>query len=208
VNYFRDALSPTRARGLTALATLGAGLLIAGCGGSSGGSSTLTIGNENTADNALIKAGATGTSTTPGGTSSTSTTSGSGGGTPKTGPLSKEPNGIPTGVGSPPTHLVKQDVILGKGAEAKTGATVEVNYVGAFWKTGKVFDASWKRKEPFTFTIGAGQVIKGWDEGVVGMKVGGRRLLVIPPELGYGAKGSGTIPANSTLEFVVDLLKA
>lgn len=198
MNYFRDALSPIRARALTALATLGAGLLIAGCGGSSGGSSTLTIGNENTADNALIKGAAASTST-----GSASTT----GGTPTSGPLSQEPK-MPTGVGSPPTHLVKQDVIIGKGAEAKAGETVEVNYVGGIWKTGKVFDASWKRKEPFTFALGAGQVIKGWDEGVVGMKVGGRRLLVIPPELAYGSKGSGTIPPNSELTFVIDLLKA
>ena len=204
MNYFRDAISPTRARALTALATLGAGFLIAGCGGSSGGSSTLTIGNENTADNALITSGtaAAGTSTTGAGAT------GGGGGTPKSGPLSEEPKKMPVGFGAPPTSLVKQDVIIGKGAEAKTGSAVEVNYVGALWKTGKVFDASWTRKEPFTFTIGAGQVIKGWDQGVLGMKVGGRRLLVIPSALGYGAKGSGSIPPNSTLEFVVDLLKA
>jgi peptidylprolyl isomerase len=197
VNYFRDAISPTRARAFTALATLSAGLLIAGCGGSSGGSSTLTIGNENSANNALVKGGAPTTGGSP-----------TSGGTPTSGPLSEEPKGLPVGYGAPPTHLLNQNVIIGKGAEAKTGATVEVNYVGALWRTGKVFDASWKRKEPFTFTIGAGQVIKGWDQGVVGMKVGGRRLLVIPSPLGYGAKGSGAIPPNATLEFVIDLLKA
>ncbi len=190
MNYFRDAILPTRARALTALATLGAGLLIAGCGGSSGGSSTLTIGNENTADNSLATAGATTAATTP-----------------ASGPLSIEPK-ISPGVGTAPTTLVKKDLIVGTGAEAKDGATVEVNYVGAIWKTAAVFDASWKRKEPFSFTLGAGQVIKGWDEGVVGMKVGGRRELVIPPELAYGAKGSGTIPPNSTLTFIIDLLKA
>ena len=206
MNYFRETISPTRARALSALATIGVGLLIAGCGGSSGGSSTLTIGNENTADNALIKSGAS-TSTTSTGESTSTTSTGAPASTPKSGPLSEEPK-IPHGYGSPPTHLVKQDVIIGKGAEAKAGSTVEVNYVGGLWKTGKVFDASWTRKEPFSFTLGSGQVIKGWDEGVVGMKVGGRRLLVIPPELAYGAKGSGSIPPNSTLTFIVDLLKA
>lgn len=191
MNYFRDAIPPTRTRALTAIATVGAGFLIAGCGGSSGGSSTLTIGNESKADNSLITAGQAAPANTP-----------------TTGPLSEEPK-IPHGVGSsPPTHLVTQDVIKGTGAEAKTGSKVEVNYVGGLWKTGKVFDASWKRKEPFTFTIGGGQVIKGWDQGVSGMKVGGRRLLVIPPELGYGKTGSSSIPPNSTLTFIIDLLKA
>src|SRR5487761_2601623 len=116
VNYIRDAISPTRARAMTALATLGAGILIAGCGGSSGGSSTLTIGNENKADNALITAGSTATTST----TSTTGTASTGGGTPKSGPLSEEPKKMPVGSGAPPTHLVKQDVIIGKGAEAKT----------------------------------------------------------------------------------------
>ena len=84
-----------------------------------------------------------------------------------------------------------------------------VNYVGALYSNGKVFDASWKRKEPFTFTLGKGQVIPGWDQGVAGMKVGGRRELIIPAELAYGKEGRPpTIPPNSPLIFIVDLLGA
>jgi FKBP-type peptidyl-prolyl cis-trans isomerase len=206
VNYFRDTISPTRARALGALATLGALVLLTGCGGSSGGSSTLTIGNESKTDNSLITG--TGTTSSTSSTSSTPTTASSGAATtPTSGPLSKEPK-IPPGVGNtPPPNLVKVEVIKGSGAEAKQGSTVEVNYVGGLWKTGKEFDASWRRKEPFKFTIGGGEVIKGWEEAIVGMKVGGRRLIVVPPALGYGAKASGSIPANSTLTFVIDLLK-
>jgi FKBP-type peptidyl-prolyl cis-trans isomerase len=107
---------------------------------------------------------------------------------------------------TPPTTLVKKDIVVGDGAEAKQGDTVKVQYVGALYNNGKEFDASWDRNQPFEFPLGGGQVIKGWDEGVEGMKVGGRRVLVIPPDLGYGAQGSPpTIPANSTLVFVVDL---
>ncbi len=111
--------------------------------------------------------------------------------------------------GPPPTKLVTKEIIAGTGAEAKSGSAVAVNYVGALYKTGKVFDASWKRNEPFPFTLGKGQVIPGWEQGVVGMKVGGRRELIIPPALGYGAKGSPpSIPPNETLIFIVDLLSA
>ncbi len=107
---------------------------------------------------------------------------------------------------TPPTTLVKKDIVVGDGAEAKQGDTVKVQYVGALYDNGTEFDASWDRNEPFEFALGGGQVIKGWDEGVEGMKVGGRRVLVIPPDLGYGAQGSPpTIPANATLVFVVDL---
>lgn len=108
---------------------------------------------------------------------------------------------------TPPTVLVKKDIVVGDGAEAEEGDTVKVQYVGALFSNGNEFDASWDRgKQPFTFTLGGGQVIKGWDEGVAGMKVGGRRVLVIPPDLGYGAQGSPpSIPANATLVFVVDL---
>ena len=107
--------------------------------------------------------------------------------------------------GTPPDELVQKDIIVGKGAAAKNGDTVSVQYLGKNWSDGKQFDASWGRGEPFEFTLGEGGVIKGWDQGVVGMKKGGRRLLVIPPDLGYGAQGSGDIPANETLVFVVDL---
>ncbi len=206
MNNFRAITSPTRARALTALATLGAGLLIAGCGGSSGGSSTLTIGNENTADNALIKSSASSSSTTS--TTSTSASESTASvKTPTTGPLSKKPT-APVGHGSPPTKLITTDVIKGTGAEAKSGSSVVVNYVGVIWKTGKEFDSSWKRSETFPFTLGSGGVIKGWEEGVVGMKVGGRRILEIPAALAYGSKGTSGIPPNTPLTFVIDLLKA
>jgi peptidylprolyl isomerase len=110
--------------------------------------------------------------------------------------------------GKPPTKLTVVDVVPGKGAGAQDGDTLTVDYVGASWSTGKEFDASWKRGQPFPLTLGQGQVIKGWDQGLVGMKPGGRRLLVIPPDLGYGASGSGAaIKPNETLVFVVDLRK-
>lgn len=97
------------------------------------------------------------------------------------------------------------DTVVGTGAEASAGDTVTVNYVGIL-HDGTVFDASQNRGEPFSFTLGAGQVIKGWDLGVAGMKVGGTRLLAIPAELGYGERAIGKIPANSTLIFQVELL--
>ena len=98
-----------------------------------------------------------------------------------------------------------QDITIGNGGEALPGTTITVNYVGKF-TNGQVFDSSISRGTPFTFTLGAGQVIVGWDKGVVGMKVGGKRILVVPPELGYGPNDYGPIPANSTLIFEVDLL--
>jgi peptidylprolyl isomerase len=109
--------------------------------------------------------------------------------------------------GAPPEELVSEDIIEGDGAEAKEGDTVSVQYVGKNWSNSEEFDTSWTRGEPFEFTLGEGGVIAGWDQGVVGMKEGGRRLLVIPPDLGYGAQGQGSIPANETLVFVVDLEK-
>ncbi|MGH2913244.1 MAG: FKBP-type peptidyl-prolyl cis-trans isomerase [Solirubrobacteraceae bacterium] len=112
---------------------------------------------------------------------------------------------MPTG--PPPTKLETKEIIKGTGPEAKAGQSVTVNYVGVLYKGGKEFDASWKRSEPFAFTLGKGQVIKGWDQGVAGMKVGGRRELIIPAELAYGKTGSPpTIPPNAPLVFVVDLL--
>jgi peptidylprolyl isomerase len=108
--------------------------------------------------------------------------------------------------GAPPKKLETKDLEEGSGAAAKAGDAVTVNYVGVNYKTGKEFDASWDRGEPFTFTLGAGEVIPGWDQGVAGMKVGGRRELIIPPSLGYGAAGAPpAIPPNETLVFVVDL---
>jgi peptidylprolyl isomerase len=200
VTYFKRIIPRSLLRPGIAFATLGAALLIAGCGSSSS-SSTIGVGDENSANNTL----ATSTSTTP--TTSTSATTASVK-TPATGPLSKEPTVTPPS-GPAPTKLVTKDLIVGTGPEAKAGDSVTVNYVGVLYKGGKVFDASWKRSETFPFVLGKSQVIPGWEQGIVGMKVGGRRELIIPSGLAYGAKGSPpTIPPNSALIFVVDLLAA
>jgi len=108
--------------------------------------------------------------------------------------------------GDPPTELVLDDVVVRDGPEAAAGVVANVDYVGVSWSTGTEFDASWNRNQPLSFTIGAGQVISGWDQGVAGMKVGGRRTITIPPALGYGASGAGgVIGPNETLIFTVDL---
>jgi FKBP-type peptidyl-prolyl cis-trans isomerase len=181
-------IQPPRPRLALATAMLATAALIAGCG-SSASSGEIAPGHESTADNALIEH-----TTTPT--------------TPPSGPLSKEPT-ITTTKAPAPTTLTTKDLIVGTGPEAKTGSAVGVNYVGALYSTGQVFDASWKRKEPFGFTLGQGQVIPGWEKGVVGMHVGGRRELIIPPELAYGAKGSPPrIPPNAPLIFIIDLLSA
>jgi peptidylprolyl isomerase len=196
VTYFNGSHSHLRARRGLALAVLAASILIAGCGGSSN-SSTITVGAENAPDNALAKQAGTTAKKAP----ETAAAK-----TPTSGPLSKEPKVTPPS-GPPPTKLEVKDLVTGTGPEAKAGQTVTVNYVGVLFKGGKEFDASWKRNEPFSFPLGKGQVIAGWDQGVPGMKVGGRRELVIPASLAYGAKGSGsTIPPNAPLVFVVDLL--
>jgi peptidylprolyl isomerase len=109
--------------------------------------------------------------------------------------------------GDPPTSLKVEDITVGDGPEAVAGKTMTMQYVGHGWSTGEQFDASWDRGEPFSFQLGAGQVIGGWDQGVAGMKVGGRRRLTIPPDLGYGSRGAGgVIKPGETLVFVVDLL--
>jgi peptidylprolyl isomerase len=115
----------------------------------------------------------------------------------------------PKATGAAPTELQGSDVVAGTGAAAKDGDKVTVQYVGQLFSNGKEFDTSWKKgRTPFEFTIGQGQVIAGWDQGIPGMKVGGRRILVIPADLAYGAAGSPpTIPANAPLIFVVDLKK-
>jgi FKBP-type peptidyl-prolyl cis-trans isomerase len=122
--------------------------------------------------------------------------------------LTKKPT-VPKATGSAPKELQGSDVVTGTGAEAKEGDKVTVQYVGTLFNGGKEFDTSWKKgRTPFEFTIGQGQVIQGWDQGIPGMKVGGRRVLVIPSDLAYGAAGSPpTIPANAPLVFVVDLKK-
>jgi peptidylprolyl isomerase len=122
--------------------------------------------------------------------------------------LSTKPT-IPKPTGEPPTELQTKDIVVGTGPAAKAGDTVQMEYVGTSWSTGQQFDASWDSGRPFTFQLGSGNVITGWDQGIVGMKQGGRRLLVIPPDLGYGAEGAGggAIAPNETLVFVVDLEK-
>ncbi len=109
--------------------------------------------------------------------------------------------------GPPPKKLEKTDLVEGGGAEAKAGDEVTVQYVGVGYDSGEEFDASWNRGEPFIFNLGGSEVIKGWDQGIAGMKVGGRRELVIPPNLAYGPTGSPpVIGPNETLIFVVDLV--
>lgn len=108
---------------------------------------------------------------------------------------------------TPPAELVLDDLEVGDGPEATPGRQVEVHYVGVAWSDGQQFDASWDRNDTFRFGLGQGQVIAGWDQGVAGMKVGGRRRITIPPHLGYGAQGAGgVIKGGETLVFVVDLL--
>lgn len=109
--------------------------------------------------------------------------------------------------GDPPAELLIEDIYEGDGDVATAGSFVEVHYVGVSHSNGRQFDASWDRGETFEFKLGAGQVISGWDRGVDGMKIGGRRRLTIPPELAYGRQGAGgVIGANETLVFVVDLV--
>jgi peptidylprolyl isomerase len=121
--------------------------------------------------------------------------------------LKKKP-AIPKPSGDQPTSLISKDIVTGKGAAAKKGDNVTVKYVGVGWPDGKQFDASWDNGADFPFVLGQGNVIPGWDTGIVGMKVGGRRLLAIPSDQAYGAAGSPPkIAANEALVFVVDLVK-
>lgn len=108
---------------------------------------------------------------------------------------------------APSADLVIDDQIVGDGAEAAAGSTITAHYVGVAHSTGEEFDASWNRGDPLSFTLGVGQVISGWDQGLQGMRVGGRRMITIPPHLGYGDRGAGAaIKGGETLIFVVDLL--
>jgi len=125
--------------------------------------------------------------------------------TPKAGALSTEP-AVKVPSGAAPTTLRQKDLIVGTGATAQDGDTITVNYVGVVYKSGKTFDSSWSRKAPTSFPLSNGSVIPGWVEGLAGMRVGGRRELIIPPALAYGSTAQATIPANSTLIFIVDLL--
>ena len=145
---------------------------------------------------------ACGDDSTTGSTEAATTAAESPGSAEKTKPAVTVPKG------APPKKLVIKELEEGTGAEAKSGDEVSVQYVGVNYKNGKEFDASWDRGEPFAFQLGAGMVIPGWDQGVEGMKVGGRRELIIPPELAYGPEGSPpAIGPNETLIFVIDLLE-
>lgn len=166
-------------------------LVIAGCGKGA----TYSDVNTNTAA-ATSSTGSTESSDESSGKTKMPTVSGAADSKPK----------ISDASGDPPTKMIKKDITVGTGKAAKDGDKVTVNYVGHNWSNNEEFDTSWG-KQAFSFTLGQGQVIKGWDEGVVGMKEGGRRLLIIPPDLGYGAQAQGSIPANETLIFVVDLKK-
>lgn len=187
--------------GALTLAAIAAAGAIAGCGSSSK-SNGITPGSENpnaTAEVQKLEAAEAKASASKEKTSGT-------GQTPTSGPLSKEPTVTPP-KGPAPTKLVIKELIPGKGAVAKAGDSVTVNYVGVLYKTGKVFNASWESKQPFPFVLGRGQVIPGWDKGVAGMRVGGRRELIIPASEAYGKAGRPpAIPPNSPLVFVVDLL--
>ncbi len=182
--------------GVTAALAAAMVLGLAACGSSStAGGVMLAPGAGATVEAATTTTAATATSTTAA--------------TPTTGALSKEPT-ITLQKGPAPRKLVVRDLIVGTGATAEQGDTLDVNYVGALFSNDKVFDSSWKDTpgQSFAFTLGNGSVIKGWDQGLQGMKVGGRRELIIPPSLAYGNSGSGsTIPPNASLIFIVDLLK-
>ncbi len=174
-------------RRLTLILVACVALVGAGCGG---GDDSSTDSPESTA----AKAESTATTESP-----TTTESSPGGG--KTKPKVTVPKG------APPKKLEIEEIEQGTGATAKAGDEVTVQYVGVGYDSEEEFDSSWSRNEPFSFGLGAGQVIPGWDQGVEGMKVGGRRELIIPPNLAYGATGSPpVIGPNETLIFVIDLL--
>jgi peptidylprolyl isomerase len=125
-------------------------------------------------------------------------------------PLTGNPTDLTTGTqaqagtGQPPSKLVTQDIVVGSGPAATAADTVDVQYTGTLWSNGSVFDSSWSRGEPATFPLDG--VVPGFAQGIEGMQVGGRRVIVIPPDLGYGNRASGPIPGGSTLVFVVDLV--
>lgn len=168
--------------------TLAAASLIASCG-SGGSSSSIGVGQEPKVAETLAKSSPSASPATP-----------------TSGPLSKEPKVTPP-KGPPPSKTVTTEIIRGTGAEAKVGNPIVVNYVGALYANGTVFDSSWTREQPFSFTLGTHATIPGWEKGIVGMDVGGRRELIVPPAEAYGAEGKPPkVPPNETLIFVIDLL--
>jgi peptidylprolyl isomerase len=152
---------------------------------------------------AIVGCGSSSTSSTSGGESST--TAKSEGAASQTNLKVKPEVTVPSEPA--PKKLTEKEIVEGTGAEAKSGDEVTVQYVGVGYESEEEFDSSWSRSEPFSFTLGAGEVIPGWDQGVAGMKVGGRRELIIPPEMAYGSAGQPpAIGPNETLIFVIDLL--
>jgi peptidylprolyl isomerase len=206
-----------RVKLLSTVSVLAAGTLLAACGGTSNSDVAHIVPAPSVAQTlkppklppAVVAP--TTTATSPSGTTG-ATTPAKTVSVPKSGPLSIEPKIVTSPNVAPPTKLVTKDLITGTGAVAADGDELTVDYVGAIYKTGKVFSASWPpfgpKGQTFPFQLGVHAVIPGWDQGIVGMRVGGRRELIIPPALAYGAQRSGTIPPNSTLVFVIDLLAA
>jgi peptidylprolyl isomerase len=180
---------------------------LAGCGGSSAGDSLESDAGDGTTAAASQGPPVPQGPVAPSGGAACASAPADAGKVSGTTDLSKKPQ-VEVPDTPPPCNLVVGDVVVGSGAAAKAGDHLTMKYVGVTYATGKQFDASWDRGQDFDFTLGAGNVIQGWDQGLVGMKVGGRRQLIIPPALGYGDQAQGDdIPANSTLIFVDDLVK-
>lgn len=178
----------TRLRTWTFVALVASSLGLAACSSSSSSSTTTTAASASTTPTTQVVIG-TVADPSPAGTIGTQPT-------------------VIVPTGAPPTQLESKDLIVGSGPAVKAGDKVSVQYVGVAYSSKQIFDSSWSRNQPFAFTLGNGTVIPGWDKGVVGMQVGGRRELIIPPNLAYGAQSPGSgIAANDTLVFVVDLVK-
>jgi peptidylprolyl isomerase len=187
------AVSPIRITSLLLCACVG--VFAAGCGSSSKSKTTSASADTSTSTS-------TSTSSKQPGLSITDTT-----GTYPVNPKLVNKPVVKPPTGPAPHKLVVKDLVVGTGRKAITGDPLVVRYVGVLYKNGKQFDASWDRNATFPFALGLGQVIPGWDQGLVGMKVGGRRELIIPSNLAYGDKGQPpTIPPNAPLVFVIDLL--
>ena len=175
----------TRLRTWTFVALAASSLGLAACGSSSSSSTTTTAATPGTAKPGI------GTIADPS----------------AAGTIGTEPT-VTVPPGAPPNQLETKDLIVGTGPAIKSGDKATVQYVGVAYSSKQVFDSSWSRNQPFTFVLGNGSVIPGWDQGVVGMQVGGRREIIIPPSLAYGPQSPGAgIAANDTLVFIVDLVK-
>ncbi|HET6965151.1 MAG TPA: FKBP-type peptidyl-prolyl cis-trans isomerase [Acidimicrobiales bacterium] len=181
-------------------------LALSGCGSSKSPSGAATSTTVPSATTSPSGSSSPSSGSAPGGTSTDSTLFAAGPVPAVTGAtdLQKQPT-VAAGSGAPPAKLTGKDLVTGNGATAGPDATVTVQYVGALWSSGKVFDASWTDQGPATFQLSG--VIPGFKDAIIGMKVGGRREIVIPPALGYGSSGQGPIPPNATLVFVIDLIQ-